>query len=775
MKVIEFLISKLNEAGSYNAQDQVKPACIIWPDPDLEWKHAVERLRILTKNVLTYGSYNKETKSGPAIWIRYALAASTGLLESDGKIPILYLPGVRIKHLAPSSKYDKKLEFIIELQYRSKVWKNRNTEWHLEDFLKDTLGIDIKSDDLTREALKRSFPYLLDLEVNVLRDRLIDDKFLDQLLCGDIIAELLSWIDNPQKLKENLNEANWVAFSNRAKSEYSIDITSETQLTAAEMLAKHEDAWLEVWKAYSESPDKYPHIIDILRMLPLPSFEAPISMSSIEGWPKWNDDMEISLRNELRDLKGKTPEEAKSTLEKLYSEHSIRAGLPWKNVVSSNCLKALIAINRSIEFMRDFNINGNLKSLTEGYANKGYKIDSSMIEAMKFATGIDREAVAIAIRSVYLPWLGMVCEQYQRKMYLEGSNRDDPPQFDGGPDGCVIFVDGLRFDIAKKVSEKLRDKGLIVNESIYTSPLPTLTSNCKPAISPIAHLFKGVDGSIDFEPQPFIEGQLISKRFSELLESNGWKYCRHSSGIPKKQDRPLWVEYDDIDIEGHSKGSKVAERVESHISEICSTVIGLLESGWSKVQIVTDHGWLLMIDGLEKAVLMKSLTENRYGRCATIKGEVDKSDMLIVPWYWNKDVDVALARGAGCFIANVEYSHGGASLQESQLLRLTVKASDSLSLFNVGIESIEWKGMRAQIRLNKEASGGKYADIRLRPGDPKTSITKDKKPELVDEFNGVKILVDNDDYIGKKAYIVILDSNQMNVILQKETIVGDAL
>jgi hypothetical protein len=61
--------------------------------------------------------------------------------------------------------------------------------------------------------------------------------------------------------------------------------------------------------------------------------------------------------------------------------------------------------------------------------------------------------------------------------------------------------------------------------------------------------------------------------------------------------------------------------------------------------VVTDHGWLLVPDELPKVSLPKHSTETtktRWGRCAQLKEAVSFGG-LVVAWYWNPDVSIAVA------------------------------------------------------------------------------------------------------------------------------------
>lgn len=69
--------------------------------------------------------------------------------------------------------------------------------------------------------------------------------------------------------------------------------------------------------------------------------------------------------------------------------------------------------------------------------------------------------------------------------------------------------------------------------------------------------------------------------------------------------------------------------------------------------------------------MSKDLTDNKWGRCASIKPGASTSERLY-PWFWNPNQQFALADGVSCYGKSVDYNHGGLSLQECLTLELMV-------------------------------------------------------------------------------------------------------
>ena len=115
-----------------------------------------------------------------------------------------------------------------------------------------------------------------------------------------------------------------------------------------------------------------------------------------------------------------------------------------------------------------------------------------------------------------------------------------------------------------------------------------------------------------------------------------------------------WAESGDIDEYGHNNGWKVGHYAATELRRLAERIAGLLDHGWQRVVLVTDHGWLLMPGDLPKVELPEHLAETRKGRCARLK-EGSQADQQVVPWHWDRTVRIAMAPGIHCYEAGNEY------------------------------------------------------------------------------------------------------------------------
>ncbi len=63
----------------------VKPEVILWPDPENQWVDVMDVLQESLPRLLVYGSYLREKKRAPAIWLKCQLFYEPWLGNLTGK------------------------------------------------------------------------------------------------------------------------------------------------------------------------------------------------------------------------------------------------------------------------------------------------------------------------------------------------------------------------------------------------------------------------------------------------------------------------------------------------------------------------------------------------------------------------------------------------------------------------------------------------------------------------------------------------------------------
>lgn len=774
MKVIDRLQNAVRGAAAHNPEVQVKPACILWPDPDRQWEAVVPQLQDALPEMVVLGAYAPDRRTGPAIWLRCAIAGTLdGIDFPVGLVPILYLPGVARTDLRAVNECPDALKPLAELQYRGTIWSQVSAkDWTVLAFLKSAqggIGLEVTADSDTRAAMITALNEVLEQDVTSLAGKRLDRDFFNGLLTsGDLTRDVLTWIDQGDAYADRIGSAAWGAFSNICASQLGIDPRTAGVLTCAEKLASREGQWIAVWERFCEAPQRYPNIPDTLRKCQMPPFDLLSDISTKGAWPQWNDAEEDALLQKLLALGTSTDAQARSAVIELEKAHSARRTLVWAEMGQAPLAKSLEHIAKMAEVTRQSLAGGTMDDVESGYSKEGWKADDAMLSALQEVnTDANAASVIAAIRSIYMTWAETSARYVQKLVEsggYPGGSISSKPKTNRADAECILFVDGLRFDLGKRLAAKLESAGLEVIETPAWSALPSVTSTAKPAVSPVLHEIAGRDQSEEFDPSVAASGQSLrgGNHLKKLMTDAGYQVLTRSevgdpSGI-------AWTELGDIDHEGHERGWKLARHLDVLIAEVKNRIAQLLEAGWKSVRVVTDHGWLLMPGGLPKTELPSALSVNKWGRCAAIKPGA-KTDVPLFPWFWNSSHHFALANGIGCFRLGQEYTHGGLSLQECLTLHLQVKPSSSIPETTMEVSDVVWKGLRCTAVLGVP-NETLTLDIRQRPADPGSSVVV--RPKFFAASGSASVVVDNEDLKGTEATLVII--NEMGATVCQITI-----
>ena len=113
---------------------------------------------------------------------------------------------------------------------------------------------------------------------------------------------------------------------------------------------------------------------------------------------------------------------------------------------------------------------------------------------------------------------------------------------------------------------------------------------------------------------------VTAERLREAIADKGYQILHGlDAGLPVGEEARAWSEYGEFDSLGHKLQGKLAGRIDEQLDLVVDRILHLLEAGWRKVRVVTDHGWLLAPGGLPALPLKKYMTECRWARCAVIK------------------------------------------------------------------------------------------------------------------------------------------------------------
>jgi hypothetical protein len=766
---LDALVEAIRRAGRYNKNDQVPPVVVLWTDKDRQWEPVLPLLRERLP-LLTLGQYNPAELTGPAYWLRCVIARTLPETQlPEGETPVIYLPDISKQELRAVEETPKLLQPLAELQYLGVLWNHKNgRDWTVAGFMQSTdgLGIEVGTDNATKEALLRALLKLADEPITRLKkDAPLRAPFFDALLNPDEVRSLLLWLNDAEGYPKRCSTAEWASFCGLSQRKYGFHPEKDGVMVAIALLGEHQDAWENVWNRYKEAPQAYPHLPELLRQVrpqQLPLFTLS------ESWPQDNETAEHMLREQLTGLRDLAPHEVRATIQDLELEHAPRRAWVWAKLGWSPLAMALRYLTALAQETQRSLGGATLEEISKAYTEWGWKADAAVIDAL---AAVEQSEDVVAMKAViialYRPWLEQGATAMQKLVNVDHASKtyqvEPLPEATNGT--CILFCDGLRYDIGHRLIEALEAHKLTGKVTPHFAALPTVTPTAKPAISPVAPMLTG-KGSQGLEPVVSSSGSKVTADvLRKLLAQAGYQVLMGDDlGDPSGK---AWTEMGAIDSHGHQFGCRLVHHLASEIRDLVRRIESLISWGWKQVLVVTDHGWLLLPGDLPKTNLPEHLTVLRKGRCARLK-DGSNTDQQTVPWYWDNETSIALAPGISCYEAGKEYEHGGLSPQECIVPVITVTQPSSAKSQTISIEKVSWRGLRCTITVNG-ASPDMKVDIRTKAGDATTSLTKTKYPN---PDGTVSLLVEDEDRMGEAALIVLLDSDGKPIKHMATTIGG---
>lgn len=745
------------------------PVAILWTDADGEWQPLVETLLSAIPQFYVLGAYEPAKRTGPVIWLKCIVDRTLrDVSPAEDVVPILYLPGVDRQQLRAAGDCPEPWQPLVELQYRGAVWTQRGgRDWSVEAFLTSEhgLGLDVSLDAATRNAVQRALPLVAMEPLASLRGRRLEAEDFDRLAIGDPVRDLLTWMCDPAGFQSRCDAARWQTFTNVAMRDFDFDPEKEGLPAAAESLREGGGRWDAVWARFTEAPKAYRGISTLLKQM-----KSKTLFAAAERDPAANAEQEAALRRALDAVTVQSHHAACDRVSAMETEHAVRRGWVWADLGESPLAMALEPLGRLARQARAPLGGATILAVVDAYVGEGWRCDRAAIDALvSAASSADVELVSRVVRALYEPWLDKSARHLQS---LIGANGTELRKLVSGgapeKETCLLFADGLRFDIAGLLEERLAARGARVRLTHRIAPLPTVTATAKPLASPVHGGLKGADAGQDFMPFVASTGQsATAARLRELMTSAGVAVlAADESRPPANIDHGGWTEIGQLDSLGHKIGVRLAREIEREVESIAERVLSLVEAGWPRVKVVTDHGWLLLPGGLPKVELPRYLTATRWSRCAVVEGESSTS----VPthgWHWNPLVRIASPPGIGAFVTGAEYAHGGISVQECVVPELVVERG--AERMRAEVRSVHWRGMRCRVLVDTNALGARV-DLRLNWKQAGSSIAASVKE--IGENGEASLAVKDDSHEGAAASVVVLDATGQ-VLEHQATTVGE--
>lgn len=812
--VLNRLAESLRERSA-SPDGQESPVAILWPDPKEEWRGLLPALRDELPELLALGDYDSEARAGPAIWLRCIV---DGTLPAPGRqsggdgpssggeaavdlgresvaagrpVPILYLPGVAREDLRAGDGCPESLKPLVELMYRGTLWLHpKGRPWTPAAFLgsEKGLGLDVARDSETHRALASALPEVALLDVARFQGRRWDADDFDRLLTPDLQRDVLRWMVGAAGAREHMGTSRWQAFCARCRQELGLDPEAAADVDAAGKLGEGMGKWADVWDRFAEAPENHKGVVDVLRRS-RPSGKIALDR---DRWPDLNDEAEAAARSKLAATAQLSAQEARAVVAELEEEHGPRREWLWARLGESPVAQVLEPLAR-LAAATESAIGGTAPDeAADAYEQTGWQADAAAREAVARAAPQDEAMVAGVVRSLLERWMDDTARAFQtavERSPLPGADAPPPP-VEAGADECIVFVDGLRYELGRRLAERLEEKGCTTQCGRRWAALPTVTATGKPAVAPVADQVAGQVLGSDFRPgigpadssarpagrvrpaegasaagtarqrdtgqSADVARPATADRLREAMAKRDYQVLGPGAPeMPLEADARGWMETGRIDKLGHDRNgdaSGFAKALETELERIVRTVAGLLEVGWRSVRVVADHGWLWLPGGLPMVSLPKHLTASKWARCAVVAGESRPDGVLRFPWRWNPDQWFAAPPGIACFSKRDEYAHGGVSIQECLTPDIRVERGAAPTGASASIRSVEWLRLRCVAQV--EAMGGP-ATADLRVGGP-SGPSAAHAPRPVAEDGSVSLVLAGDEHEDAALTFVVV-------------------
>ena len=771
------------------ADGQARPCTILWPDGNREWEWLLPVLRNRMPELLTLGGYAPAARTGPAIWLRCVvdgMIAPSGMPAADGSfepsdpapaapVPVLYLPGVERGDLRAGGACPEPVRPLVELLYRGVLWNHPNgRDWTVAAFLGSPkgVGLDIAGDRDTLDALRGALSEVAVRPVAQLRGRRLDAGDFNEMLSDDYRGELLRWMGDPATIRARLDNDEWAAVRRQCGDNLDFDPGREADVAAGARLGEGRGPWAAVWKRYAQAPETYPGVEELLRRS-RPAGELAFER---ERWPDLNDEDEAEVRKMLSALPRRPVEEARDAVLALEAEHGRRRNWVWARLGHSPLATVLRPLAGLADATRSAIGGAAPDEIAAAYKDTGWRADAYARTALARASGPDAPLISSTVRHLLEPWLRDTAAAFQEAVERTPlPRRGEQPLVKAREDECLVFVDGLRYELGRDLADRLERRGCEVTQGKRWAAIPTVTATGKPAVAPVADLVEGDTLGTDFRPVIRTDGDqrptrpALADKLRRAMEERGYQIVGDGTfDLPLEAGALGWQETGRVDKFGHDHDAlTLARLVDQEFEAIADRIARLLDAGWRSVRIVTDHGWLWLPGGLPMVTLPKHLTESQWSRCAVVSG-ASTPDVPRHPWHWNESQWFATPPGIACFSKRDEYAHGGLSVQECLIPDIRVERT-AVSGIAATIRSITWRRLRCYAEVEVRGTGPVTADLRLETPSGESVAQTAKQAQ---DDGSVSLVLASDEH-EEKTLVLVVTSADGRILSQQPTRVGE--
>ena len=261
--------------------------------------------------------------------------------------------------------------------------------------------------------------------------------------------------------------------------------------TAVTRLAQGNGAWRKVLARVDDAPLQHRAVCEELRMeeqrqeaqLALPGLSEPKT-----GTSSHNEMQERLLAADLERAADLPHGEAITRVLALKDAHHPRRQTRWGKLGEAPLARVLEPLARLATEVAALLPGSDVPGLAQSYADQGFAADGALIDALA-AAGPHAAVVSKIARALYLPWVDPLATRFRAALEAGGAAAEAKP-IKVAPGTCVLFVDGLRMDVGRRLLDRLSGAERVLF-AWRLAPVPTVTATAKPLVTPIADAIRG--------------------------------------------------------------------------------------------------------------------------------------------------------------------------------------------------------------------------------------------------------------------------------------------
>src|SRR5581483_2417141 len=259
----------------------------------------------------------------------------------------------------------------------------------------------------------------------------------------------------------------------------------------------------------------------------------------------------------------------------LEAEYGKRREWVWAQLGESPLATALAPLARLASAAATVLGGATVDGVVSAYTKVGWRCDGAALEALVSAKApVDLALVQNVIRALYLPWLDASARHFQS--LIQGADAKVKTLVSGSEqekDSCLVFADGLRYDVAQMLAGRLEAGGFRTSLRHRVAPLPTVTATAKPFATLSYDRIEGSEDIVDFRPRMKNSAQPADpQRLRDEMAARGIDLLGDEIRPAKPGTNGGWIETGHLDELGHKLGIRLASQIDTEIDALIEQI-----------------------------------------------------------------------------------------------------------------------------------------------------------------------------------------------------------